>query len=63
MLNSVLLGAEGIQQMPLEGSAINCSQSLASMEKNKTFSHLNIIFLFLRCLNNSEYVYKNSRIQ
>jgi len=63
MPNLVLLGAEEIQQMSQEGSAINCSQSLASIEEDKTFSNLSVIFLFLRCLNNSEYVYKNSRMQ
>jgi hypothetical protein len=54
MANSVLLGTEGSQQMPLEGSAIDCSQSLTSIQEDKAFSNLSIIFLFLGYFYNSE---------
>jgi len=50
MTNSVLLGAEESQQIPPQGSTINCSQSLASIQEDKSFSHLSQIFLFLRYL-------------
>ena len=60
MPNSFLLGAEGSQKMPLEGRAINCSQSLGSIQEDKAFFHLSKIFLFLRYVNNSEKVNENS---